>query len=288
MRLASKGGVGLGERETFRLFRLRKRIRQFFKYRPGRDKTVLFIVGCQRSGTSMISHLFRLDWDTVTYDEISPLSSRDSLERLRLNSLPEMKARITADRAPLVVCKPLVESQNLGTLLDLFPVTRAIWMYRDYRAVVLSNLKYFGRNTGHKDLASIILGDTSNWRSEKLADSDRNIIRKLYSDDMDPHDAAALFWYARNSLFFSGGFHDDDRIRVCRYSDLVTRPAKVMAEAYRFIDRPWPGDRIVADVFSASKGRGRELELSPDVRELCDDMLSRLETQKGLTGHAAP
>ena len=52
MRLASKGGIGLGERETFRLFRLRKRIRQFFKYRSGRDKTALFTVGCRRNGTS--------------------------------------------------------------------------------------------------------------------------------------------------------------------------------------------------------------------------------------------
>ena len=83
MRLASKRGVGRGERETFRIFRLRKRIRQFFRHRSGSDKTVLFIVGCQRSGTSMIHHLFRLDWDTVTYDEISPLSSRDSRAGLR-------------------------------------------------------------------------------------------------------------------------------------------------------------------------------------------------------------
>ena len=74
MRLASSDGIALGEREAFRFFRLRKRIRQFFKHPVGMDKTVLFIVGCQRSGTSMIHHLFRLDWDTVTYGEISPLS----------------------------------------------------------------------------------------------------------------------------------------------------------------------------------------------------------------------
>jgi len=277
MRLASQGGVGLAEREAFRFFRLRKRIRQFFKHRAGMDKTVLFIVGCQRSGTSMIHHLFRLDRDTVTYDEISPLSSRDPVEGLRLNPLPEVKARVLADRAPLVVCKPLVESQNLDILLDLFPVTRAIWMYRDYRAVVLSNLKYFGRNTGHKDLAPIIAGDAANWRAEKLAESDRDIIRDLYSPEMDPHDAAALYWYARNSLFFSRGFHADGRIMACRYSDLVIRPAEIMAEAYRFVGRPYPGDRIVADVFTGSRGRGRELELSPRVRELCEGMLTKLD-----------
>jgi len=288
MRLASRDGIALGEREAFRFFRLRKRIRQFFKHPVGMDKTVLFIVGCQRSGTSMIHHLFRLDWDTVTYDEVSPLSCLDPVEGLRLNPLTEVKARILADRAPLVVYKPLVESQNLNILLDLFPVAKAVWMYRDFRAVVLSNLKYFGRDTGHRDLVPIIEGNTSNWRAEKLAESDRDIIRDIYSTDMDPNDAAALFWYARNSLFFSRGFHSDDRVRTCRYGDLVTRPAGVMAEAYGFLGHPYPGDRIVADVFTGSQGRGRDLELSPPVLELCEGMLARLDSQKGLTGHPAP
>lgn len=280
MRLASANGVGLIERETFRFFRLRKRVRQFFKFPTGMDKTVLYIVGCQRSGTSMISHLFRLDWDTVTYDEISPLSSVDPVEGLRLNPLPEIRARILKDRAPLVVCKPLVESQNLDVLLDLFPVAKAIWMYRDFRAVVLSNLKFFGPDTGHRDLAPILKGDQMNWRAEKLAPADRDIIRNLYSPEMDPHDAAALFWYARNSLFFSRGFDQDTRIRLCRYADLVTQPGEIMVQAYDFLERPYPGDRIVKDVFTGSRGRGRDLELSSPVRELCEKMLSRLD------GHA--
>ena len=277
MRLASANGVGVVEREVFRFFRLRKRIRQFLKYRPGQEKTVLFIVGCQRSGTSILHHMFRLDPDTVTYDEISPLSSYDPVQGLRLNPLPKIQARIRNDRAPLVVCKPLVESQNLDILLDLFPVTRAIWMYRDYRAVVFSNLKYFGPDTGHRDLAPIVAADESNWRAERLAPADRNIILDLYKPDMDPHDAAALYWYARNSLYFSRSFDQDARIRVCRYSDLVTRPAKVIAQAYGFIGRPYPGDGIVRDVFTGSRGRGRDLDLSPRVHELCKGLLSRLD-----------
>jgi hypothetical protein len=249
------------------------------------DKTVLYIVGCQRSGTSMIHHLFRLDWDSVTYDEVSPLSSGDPVEGLRLNPLPEVKARILADRGPLVVCKPLVESQNLDVLLDLFPAARAIWMYRDYRAVALSSLQYFGRDTGHKDLAPIIAGDASNWRAEKLAPADRDVIRGLYAPDMDPHEAAALFWYARNSLFFSRGLATDPRITTCRYEDLVTRPAEIMAAAYRFLGHRYPGDRIVTDVFAGSGGRGRDLDLSAPVRDLCEGMLARLNDVKGLGGH---
>ena len=77
MRLANKGGIGFYEKESFRVFRVRKRIYQFFRYRSGMDQKVLFLVGCQRSGTSMVHRLLRLDYDTVTYDEISPLSTKD-------------------------------------------------------------------------------------------------------------------------------------------------------------------------------------------------------------------
>jgi hypothetical protein len=225
----------------------------------------------------MISHLFRLDWNAVTYDEISPLSSGDHEEGLRLNPVREVQARIGRDRAPLVVAKPLVESQNLDVLIDLFPTTKAIWMYRDFRAVALSNLKYFGSTTGHQDLVPILEGDESNWRAEKLAPADRAIIRDLYAPEMDPYEAAALFWYARNSLFFSRGYHRDSRIQPCQYGDLVTRPGYIMKQAYRWLGRTYPGDRIVKDVFTASLTRGSELKMSSPVRDLCEGMLRQLD-----------
>ena len=282
MKLAAKGGVSWWERQSFRWFRLRKRARQLVKYAPGQPKTVLHIVGCQRSGTSMIHHLFRLDWDAVTYDEISPLSVGDKVEGLRWAPLPQIHQAIAADRAPFVACKPLVESQNLSDLLALFADSKAIWMYRDYRDVVKSNLEYFGPRTGHLDLAPILAGDGSNWRAEKLDPVVREKIRQLYSAEMTTNDAAALYWYARNSLFFSGGLAEDSRVKVCCYADLVTRPAVVMAAAYQFIGRDYPGDHIVADVVAGSHGRGQDVIVSAVVAELCDEMMLQLHSQPPL------
>ena len=277
MRLASKGGVDFREEQEFRWFRLRKRVRQLFTYRRGADKKVLFIVGCQRSGTSMIHHLFRLDWDTVTYDEMSPLSSIDP-KHFRLDPIDMVHERIMAQRAPLVVAKPLVESQNLGDLLDAFPEAKAIWMFRDFQDVARSNLRYFGEDTGHRDLQPILAGDTGNWRAQHVAPSTLKTLQDLYAPDLPSHDAAALFWYARNRLFFTRDFVQDPRVGLCRYEDLVSEPARVMTAGYEFIGRPYPGDRIVADVFSSSKGKGRDLDLTPAVGSLCRELLDRLES----------
>lgn len=277
MRLASKGGTSFVEKQRFRLFRAGKRIRQFIRYQPGHPKKILFIVGCQRSGTSMIHHLFRQDWDTVTFDEMSPLSLEDP-GHFRWDSIADVRTRIMSSRAPLIVAKPLVESQNLRTILAAFPEAAAIWMYRQYRDVVRSNLRYFGDDTGHRDLAPILAEDQSNWRGQNLSREASESIRRVYSPDLSGHDAAALFWYARNSLFFSQGLQNEPTVTTCCYDDLVREPARIMSCAYQILDKPYPGDRIVADVFDRSVGKGKELLLSPDVESLCEDMLDRLES----------
>ncbi len=282
MRLASKGGIGFGEEQTFRWLRLRKRVFQLLRFRPGCDKTVLLIVGCQRSGTSMLHHLFRLDHSCVTYDEESILSAGDLKQHLRWTDPDLVRTRIAADRAPLVAAKPLVESQKLSFWLDLFPQSRAIWMFRHYADVAASNVKFFAPGTSLGDLAPVVNNDQTDWRAEHLDPKDREVVCRLFNSEMSAQDAAALFWYVRNSLFFSGGLARDPRVRTCHYEDLVKNPGPTMAQAYEFLGRPYPGDRIIRDVFAGSVGRGQEINLDPQIRELCESMLARLTEIPGL------
>lgn len=286
MRLASEDGVGFAERQRFRWYRLRKRVHQFARYRPGADKQLLFIVGCQRSGTSMIHHLLRLDLSTVTYDEVSPLSAGDLVEGLRWGPLPEIRRRFAGARAALVVTKPLVESQNLDRLLGDFPGSRAVWMYRDYRAVARSNVAFLPKGTSHRDLMAIVTGDPSNWRAENLDPAVRELVRELYRPDLSAEDAAALFWYARNSLLFSRGLATDERVRTCRYEELLADPGGVMRALYRFVDRPFPGERIVADVDPRSRRPVIWDGLDPAIAAPCANLLIRLESAPRLVAIA--
>jgi len=277
LRLASETQIGFAEKQAFRWLRLRKRAYQFVRYRPGVDKPVVFVVGCQRSGTSLFHHLLRLDRDTVTYDEESPLSAGDAAEGLRWPPLPEVARRFRDDRAGFIVAKPLVEAQNLDRLLEAFPGARAVWMARDYRAVARSNVAYFPEGTSRRDLEPILAGDETNWRAERLGEGARELVRRLYRPELSAYDAAALFWYARNSLLFDRGLADDPRVRVCRYEDLLGDPAGVMRAVYAFLERPWPGERLVRDVEPAPARPPRPLGLEPVVSEACAGLLARLE-----------
>lgn len=281
MRLASKGGMGFFERQSFYLFRVRKRLGQVGKYESGAPKKLLFIVGCQRSGTTLLHHIFRLDHHTATYDEFSRLSREDT-ERLGLDPREKVMARIATDRPPLIVAKPLVESQNVRDILDWAPEARAIWIYRDFRDVAASNPEYFGGDKGHRDLAHILATDDANWRLQNMDPDDVEKIRTVYTPDIGPHDAAALFWWARNSLFFSRACHEDERVALCRYFDLVNHPGVVMRRAYDFVGRPYPGDHITQDVVTDSAGRGRDIPLSDGVRDMCEALLARLDASPGM------
>lgn len=241
------------------------------------DRTVVLILGIQRAGTSLMYWVFERDLNVKVYRESSELSSLDTVEKVRLNPLPSVKEQIERHRLPLVVFKPLVESQRARELMAAFPGAKVLWAYRHYQDVAASNLKAFGMDNGKRDLRPFLAGDPDNWRSQNSSIETRETIRRFYSDDMNPFDAAALFWWARMQLYFEQGLDRDPSVLLSRYEDLVTNPARTMRRTYAFLGRPYPGDHIVKDVNAQSVGKGRVSKLSPEVDALCAAMLARLD-----------
>ncbi len=241
------------------------------------DKTVVLILGIQRAGTSLMYWVFERDLNVKVYRESSELSSLDTVEKVRLNPLPSVRQQIDRHRLPLVVFKPLVESQRAHELMAAFPGARVLWAYRHYQDVAASNLKAFGMDNGKRDLQPFLTNDPDNWRSQNSSAGTRETIRRFYSDDMNPFDAAALFWWARMQLYFEQRLDENPNVLLSRYEDLVTDPARTMQRTYAFLNRPYPGDHIVKDVNAQSVGKGRVSRLSPEVDALCAAMLDRLD-----------
>ncbi len=241
------------------------------------QRSILFIVGCQRSGTSMLLNVFDRDLNTKCFGEFSKLTSNDSLGEIRLNSLELVKEEFSKVKAPFIVVKPLVESQNISELLDYFDNSRAVWMFRNYKDVASSNIKHFGIDNGSEDLKPIVDDEPNNWRSEKVSGHVRETIAKYFSKDMDPHDAAALFWFARNSLFFDLELQKDPRIMLCCYEDLVLDPEKYVRNMYQRAGQVYPAMNITAEVHSNSRRKGRDIALSPEIERIAQEMQNKLE-----------
>ncbi len=272
----------------FGSFRLYKRFVQGLgRGEQIQNKTVLFILGIQRAGTSLTYWVFERDMNARIYRESSELTTDDTLERVRLNPLPEVKARLDRHNVPLVVLKPLVESQRFHELKAAFPGSKALWQYRHYQDVASSNLKAFGMSNGLKDLRPFVENDPRNWRSQNSTAETRDIIRRHFREDMNPYDAAALFWWARCRLYFDLRLDKHPDVLLCRYEDLAIDPAQTMRRVYAFIDVPYPGDHIVRDVHPQSVGKGRVSRLSPEIDRLCAGLLEELDSLDGHPGRPA-
>ena len=242
---------------------------------PAERRTII-VLGCQRSGTSLMLDVFTEDLRTATFPEFSVLSGIGEDGGIRLRPLTEVSAHIERLRAPITVLKPLVESQHAPRLLAHLPNARAVWMFRGFESVAVSDLAYFGRHNGERNLRLLLTNDPPNWRAELVPESTRAVLDEHYAPDMSPYDAAALFWWARNRLFFDLGLDEHPDVFLCGYEALVAAPQRVMRSVYEFSGLEAPARDTTRRIHSSATHRRASSAISDDVKALCEELHARL------------
>ncbi|MEW4527089.1 sulfotransferase domain-containing protein [Maioricimonas sp. JC845] len=244
-----------------------------------RAPQTVFIVGCQRSGTTLLGRLFEKDLRTTVLYEDSCLTGHNGT-RLRLKPLDEVQDLLSSTfRTPLVIAKPLVESQRTDKLLDGVPHTKALWMYRDYRDVARSRAKRFKSNREH--VKAIIEGTPESWRNERISPEVRGVAQRLFDDSVSEIEAAAIIWYARNSLYFELGLDHRDDASLCKYEHLITDPEVCMDRVYRSIGCRTPPQSVTRTVDRDSLGLGASLSIRPEIAEVCEQLQKNLDEEYG-------
>ena len=250
-----------------------KRVVRTFTPPPKSRRRSLLIFGCQRSGTTMLQQsLLDRSRQVIVLGETDPKLVRpEDADRLRWKSLPDVSAALAKLPFELVVTKPLVESHRAAELLDALPSSRAIWMFRHYRAVASSNLAKFGATNGHSDLGKLLSGDPAEWRAQ-CRDEVREQIQSIVSKGASDLDAAALFWWARNQLYFDQQLWQDSRVRLLRYESIANDPARCLAELSDFLNISISTGIAERAVRQSAK---QQVQFQPVVEELCAELLNR-------------
>jgi hypothetical protein len=277
----------MDERIRRRAWDLAKEVRNRVPRGGRQPSRALFVLGCQRSGTTILVDTLDKDWRVKTFGEFSgvnrsaagrrPWSVRSqSRYSIRLKPLDEVAAKLARSPHPLVVLKPLVESQNTPSILGTIDRAACVWVFRHYRDVARSNVKLFTPEVRRYNLEPIVRGDPDSWRAELVPEDVRELIVRHYSPDMDPFDGAALFWLARNRLFFDLELAREERVMPLKYEDLVADPELSLRRLYRHAGISFPGPRIAEGIHPSSIGLGREVELSPEVERACEELWTQL------------
>ncbi|MBN2016780.1 MAG: sulfotransferase domain-containing protein [Candidatus Cloacimonetes bacterium] len=268
------------KKARFRVFLVLKAILQPIVYSKNGLKQIVYVIACQRSGTSIMVKVFQRDFQTKIYeDEHSAITSEDKKSYIRFNTFESLIKIFSRVHAKVIITKPLVELQNILSYFDYFPGSKAIWIYRHYKDVAYSNITHFGKDNGHKNLRPILYADKNNWRSENLPDNIRKVVLEHYYDQMSSYDAAALFWYARNALFFELGLDKRDDVTMCKYEGFVNKPIENIRRLYSFLRIKYPGDKIVDEVHARATGKGTKLALLPEIDKLCKDLYEKMEKE---------
>lgn len=258
---------------------LRRRIRSIAKLsvrsivRAPRDqRKVVLIFGCQRSGTTMIQQVF-LDqsWRVLNLEEHDRRLVGDDPEETSWKDSAIVFHRIRRLPFEVVAAKPLVESARATELMDAAGSARAVWMLRHYREVARSSLSRFGDKNAHQDLQPFRSGDSLDWHCKGATKETRDTVLDLLRADLTPLDAAALFWWTRNRLYFDQHLWKDERIRILRYQRACTCPEDVVRSLSDYIGISLSVSSIIHRV------QPREAVtsvggLNPEVERLCQKL----------------
>ncbi len=233
-----------------------------------------FVFGCQRSGTKMVMRVLDQSPDTRIFHE----NHASAFSDFQLRSDRTIRALVALNPAPVQIFKPICDSQEADHILGRFPGARGVWVMRHFDDVANSAVVKWDEHQ-RELIQAVIDGDleTWGWRTARLPDAVVADIRRVAAGaPLAPHEAAALFWYMRNAFFFALGLHEDPRVLLVRYADLVSSPGPTFRQLFDFLGVPF--DPAHADqVRDSSIGRRPPPDLRPAIRELCAGLLARFE-----------
>lgn len=246
--------------------------RRSHDHRP--NAVPVFLVGAQRSGTNMVVRGLERSPEFEVHNENDPAA----FVRFRLRPLPEVRRIVEESRHAFVLFKPLCDSHRVVELLDDLGTPspgKAIWVYRDFRGRARSSVAKFG-DANLRALRQIAAGQGAGmWQAGGLGEERLALLRRFDLDAMSPTSAAALFWYLRNSLYFDLGLDGRDDVTLLSYDAVTADPEPWIRRLAAFLGCPYrPG--LVAHI-ERRRAPLREIEIEPAVRELCEELLERLD-----------
>ena len=147
--------------------------------KPFKDTLPVFIMGCGRSGTTMMINIFHRDHRTESLDEDNPKIAENFM------LIPErIPQAISASKAPVLVMKPILNSFDALDLLKTYDNSKIMWMLRDYKDMIASSTKKFGTVVSDYMKNLVLYNKGDNWLSLGVPAKTREILSTIDSSEL--------------------------------------------------------------------------------------------------------
>ena len=250
---------------------------------PCPEPNFTFIFGCQRSGTTLLRHLIGLDSRVQDYGEGDPpyfwQVPNEDPRYIRLRDDEEIERLRRKERSPIVLLKPLHDTQCARHLLDRWPNSRAIFIHRHYRQVILSHLNYYrGRYEPMAYISDLLQLQPQSWKAQNLDPSMADFVRQHGHLADNASNRFALLWLARNSLRFS---QNHARLIGLGYASLVEQPQRCLQILGAHLGLTFPAHLALIPQ-ERLRDQALPQELAPPLLEACELMMQRLNEASAL------
>jgi hypothetical protein len=236
-----------------------------------RPTRAIFVLGHQRSGTSMIIDRLGQSPETIVYGEGKPPVFRG----IRLADRATVQRTVRESPAYFLIAKPLCDSQWADQLLEEFADSRVLWLYRRFDDQINSALRLFSQQLIAYEI--VINQVPNDWRTDRLSDEIKELYRRFHTPELTRENAAAVQWYARNTRFFEMELDRHPRARLVKYEDLVTDPPAQFAWIEGFVGVHLDPESL-EKVHARSIGKNTPPQLHPELRAMCEQLYERLDT----------
>jgi hypothetical protein len=241
------------------------------------NATPIYIVGLQRSGTTMLIRAFGKSPEIEFHDE-SPNSRAYSNWAFRSDE--ELRSVIVSSRHRCVVFKALEDSLRIVHLIEGLGTPsrgRAVWLYRDVADQIRSFLAMFEPSRAGAIVRQLVRGDRSR-QDARLSEETLEFVRRCDPDRITDAGAAALLWYVRNVAFFDLGLDRRPDVRLVSYDQLVSRPESVIAPLCQFVGIAYLPE-MVAGIARRSPTTPETPDIDPELASQCAELQRRLDAE---------
>lgn len=245
----------------------KKKISSIFS--PVKESFPCFVMGQQRSGTSMLMHMFHLHKNVEVYDESA---ANEVFIKHRLRDLETINRYINISKFNVVVFKPLADSHNISYYLSKLNNLKIIWCIRDYRDVANSYLRKFSRP--NHAIRKVFEGKPGGgWFQEGVSSETLNMLKKLEYSRLTDFDLACLVWWARNRLYLENALWNNTNCLLLSYEHFVTQTSIQCQRIIEFLGIDYYPD-IHKFIHTGSLKKNTYPSLNKDVQILCDHLYS--------------
>jgi len=257
-------------------------------------KTPVFVLGCQRSGTTICLEIFER---SKRYSVFHEGNKRAMADKCCLRPIADIQFLIDRERARFLIFKPLNDTQYADKILDEISPAKIIWIYRNFFDTANSAVAkwgsdqrdmvtWIGRNCAKTGRFEEVIPPPPNGKTYALY-ADRMsepVTRRLIEWTREPiseHTGAAIFWYIRNRLFFDLRLSNDKRVLPLCYERFATYPDQEIKRICDFIGARYQR-KLSRRVRASSIGKHVPPSIASSVRQACQELTIELDNAEVL------